>query len=96
MYGAPANRTRAFLDLPQIRFDLKDLITEQNLKTVGFLSEHVGTRVPYKRFRNGTVLKEKKDKHHVKDSDSENSSSSEGIDDGARPPLLYVFFFIFS
>ena len=53
------DRVSTILNLDSSYFDLKSLITEDKLKEHGFLSEMVGSRVPFMRFRNGVPLKEK-------------------------------------
>ena len=53
------DRVSTILNLDSSYFDLKFLITEDRLKTYGFLSEMVGSRIHFMKFRNGVPLKEK-------------------------------------
>lgn len=65
LVGAPLARAQAILDLPPESFDLKNLITEANLKRVGLLSEKVGTACKFQKFRNGNPLKSKVKKEDI-------------------------------
>ena len=53
------DRVATILNLDSSYFDLKFLITEDKLKEHGFLSEMVGSRIHFMKFRNGVPLKEK-------------------------------------
>lgn len=59
----------AILDNPPKKFNLKKLITEENLKKVGVLSERVGTICPFKVFKHGIA----------EDSDEEEDQAAQEI-----------------
>lgn len=59
--SAPFIRAKAILGLPSGSFDLKTLVTEDNLKKVGLLSSRVGSICPFYRFKNGKAIKSRND-----------------------------------
>lgn len=69
--GAPLVRAKAILDLPPGGFDLKELITEDNLKKFGLLSPRVGSICPFLRFRNGKAVKSNNEDLEEVDDDEE-------------------------
>lgn len=56
MYGKAKKRSQHVLDHAEDNFNLKTLITETNLKCVGFLSKRVGTLCKYQKFKGGKPL----------------------------------------
>lgn len=83
----------AILDSPPKKFNLKRLITEENLKKVGILSDRVGTICPFKTFKHG-VAEDSSDEE-----DLEAQEDADNIDEGilgaptflARLLCLYIF-----
>lgn len=70
------------MSLPSDRFDLKTLITEENLIASGFFSANVGVRVPYKKFRKGVAVKVKTPLEGDREEAEKNVSASDNSDDG--------------
>ena len=58
--GASLERAKKILALPQSDYDLKALITFDNLKAMGFLPAAAGTRIPFKKFKDGFPIGEKR------------------------------------
>lgn len=59
--GAPSIRAKAIIALPLGSFDLKTLVTEDNLKKVGLLSSRVGSICLFYKFKNGKAIKYRND-----------------------------------
>lgn len=76
LVGEPLRRAQAILNLPQGNFDLTTLITKENLKRVDFLSERIGSIIPFQRFINGIPVKS------LRESD-EHCADGESINDDA-------------
>lgn len=56
LFGATKQRADAVLKIAAKRFNLKTLIIEENLKRVGILSDKVGTKCKYRKFRGGVPI----------------------------------------
>ena len=79
--GAPLERAQTILNLPSGSFDLKRLVTEDNLKRVGFLSARVGSIIPFQKFKKGVPLKSTTQQtHHIDEEnlEGENVNQNEG------------------
>lgn len=56
LYGASKIRADELLKIAEEKLIIKTLITEANLKRVGILSERVGTRCEFLKFRNDVLI----------------------------------------
>ena len=56
LHGASKRRAEAILEVAEEKFNLKTLVTENNLKRVGILSERVGSKCKFIKFRRGVPL----------------------------------------
>lgn len=74
LQGAALSRAKAVLKVASKKFNLQSLITEENLKRVGILSDRVGNICKFKKFKNGIVVPSSS----FSNSENENSDFDEG------------------
>ena len=92
----PLDRARTIANLSSEKKELKVLTSRKNLILHGFLSDRVGSLVPYKKFHRGKVVKPKITEEGAEYwSDSENEDAARENSETFQPPetegaLLFI------